>query len=177
MRTPVGREAKWVVAMVPFLFIAAGLAIVLVAADVIPTDPRSLDAPRWVVAASGLTFFLAGVAMMVMPGASAGARGQVSWLGFLLVFGILGSMAAIANWIAFGPGERQFSGTISIPFIAITSGSSEWTGRIAFGVGAVILDVMLVILTYGSLRALLGSGRDANTDTARRRDRTPRRPA
>jgi len=159
--------------MVPLLLIAAGLAFVLVAIDVIPVDPRNLHGPRWVGVAAGLAFILFGLAMVAMPATSPEAQGQVTWRGFILVFGILGSMAAMANWIAFGPGERHFSGTISFPFFAISSGSSEWTGRIAFGVGALILDVMLVVLTYGSLRALLGRGRGASTDAARRRDRSP----
>jgi hypothetical protein len=45
------------------------------------------------------------------------------------------SAASATTWIAFGPGERQFSGT----FLFFDPATNAAIGRIAFGVGAVIV--------------------------------------
>lgn len=56
-----------------------GLTIVLLAADVIPADPRAFHAPRWVVAAAGLVSGLGGLALRTGYGL-AGARGGAGGL-------------------------------------------------------------------------------------------------
>ena len=48
---------------------------------------------------------------------------------------IFACFGAISSWIAFGPGERQFSGTFMFGDAATTAA----IGRIAFGTGAVII--------------------------------------
>ena len=165
MLDPARRAPARVVVLIPWLFVTAGVGMILVAADVIPTDLRKFQAPRWVAGAVGLIFAMAGIAMATArPGDSApGARATLRT--FLPVLGIVGGMAAIANWIAFGPGERHFSGSVSIPFVSLSSRTSEWTGRAAFGVGAVILDCFVVALLYTSVR-----------DLFRGRDKAPRSP-
>jgi hypothetical protein len=142
------------------LFLAAGLSIVLVAAGVSPADENRFRAPRWVVSAAGLCFVLAGVALAttVAPGAPE-AAGRPTWRSFLLGGTLVGLMAAIFHWIAFGPGERHFGGGIGLPFVSVSGPASEWTGRAAFGIGAVLMDVLLIWMTARSLRALLGRGR------------------
>ena len=67
-----------------------------------------------------------------------------------------GPPAAVFNWIAFGPGERRFGGGIALPFVAVSGPSSEWTGRAAFGIGAVLVDLFLVWFLERGLRDLLG---------------------
>jgi hypothetical protein len=137
--------------------VAAGLLIVLVAADVIPTDPARFQAPRWVVSAGGLMFVVAGVALATFsaPGAPEGA-GQTTWRSFLLGGTIVGLMAAILNWIAFGPGERRFGGGLAVPFVSVGGPASEWSGRVAFGIGAVLVNLFLLWTVARGLRALLG---------------------
>ena len=61
--------------------------------------------------------------------------------------------AAPFHWIAFGPGPRQFSMSFSIPFLSMRSGASETPGRIAFGLGAVAIDVILVAAVVRLVRA------------------------
>jgi hypothetical protein len=137
--------------------VAAGLLIVLVAADVIPTDPARFRAPRWVVSAAGLMFVVAGVTLAAFsaPGAPEGA-GETTWRSMLLGGTIVGLMAAILNWIAFGPGERRFGGTVAVPFVAVSGPAPEWSGRAVFGIGAVLVDLFLVWMIARGLRALLG---------------------
>ncbi len=140
--------------------IGLGLLIVLLAADVIPSDEKRFHAPRWVVSAAGLVFVLAGVALATAsaPGAPE-ATGRTTWRSFLLGGAIVGLMAAVFNWIAFGPGERRFSGGLALPFVSVSGPASEWTGRVAFGIGAVLVDVFLVCMTARGLRDLLGRRR------------------
>jgi hypothetical protein len=134
-----------------------GLLIVLMSADVIPTDESKFHAPRWVASACGLMFVLAGVALAAFsaPGAPEGA-GRTTWRSFLLGGGIVALMAAVSNWIAFGPGERRFGGTISVPFGAVSGPAGEWSGRLVFGIGAALVDLLLVWMVARGLRDLLG---------------------
>lgn len=53
---------------------------------------------------------------------------------------LLTGFGVIFSWVSFGPGERQFTGTVSIPFITFSKPSSEITGRICFAPGALLLD-------------------------------------
>jgi hypothetical protein len=153
-------STTWVGALVSLL----GLGILLVALDIIPTAPAKFEAPHWVVGAAGLGFFLAGIAVLTGPppgtpeAAAAGGR-FTSWRAFALGLGIVGSMAVVANWVAFGPGPRKFRGGIGIPFVAISGPTSEWSGRAIFGVGAGLIDLFLLWIVVRGLRDLTGRGR------------------
>ena len=142
------------------LFVVVGLMVVLAAASVVPTDDKAFHAPRWVVSACGLFFVLAGVALAVTsaPGAPEGA-GRTTWRRLLLGGTIVGLMAAVFNWIAFGPGERRFGGGIALPFVAVGGPGSEWSGRAIFGLAAVLFDLFLVWFLARGLRELLGRRR------------------
>ena len=68
-----------------------------------------------------------------------------AWMGFLQYSSmpaIWACFAIIGTWIAIGPGERGFTGT----------GSNETTGRIAFGIGAVIVWLVTLAFAVGALR-------------------------
>lgn len=147
----------WVGALVG----VAGLVIVLIALDVIAVDPAKFHAPHWVVGAAGLVFFLAGIAILTTPPGSpeAAPGARATWRTFLLGAGIVGALAAVFNWIAFGPGPRQFGGTISIPFVAMSGPQSEWSGRAIFGIAAALMDLFLLWVVVRGLRDLLGRGR------------------
>ena len=93
---------------------AMGALIVLLAVGVIPGGDASLEAPRWVVAAAGLSFVLAGAAIIVGYAVAGGAApdgdlppGTPRWLRVtqsLLGLGIIVSLAAVGTWVAFGIG-------------------------------------------------------------------------
>jgi hypothetical protein len=61
----------------------------------------------------------------------------------------VGLFVAIGNWVAFGPGEREFTSSISLPFITFSkSGSGFNGGRIAFGIGALLADLVFLGMVY-----------------------------
>lgn len=100
-------------------------------------DPAAPIQPdRFIALPVGIVFASAGV-LLAFPGASLKWR---SVCGTLLIAGF----AVISNWIAFGPGERHFSGSVGGAGIAVSGPVGELTGRIAFGIGAVLLDAVLI---------------------------------
>ena len=132
-----------------------GLLIILSAADVIPTDDEMFHAPRVLVSLAGVVFFLPGLFMLYY-----GVRNylypelvtrpvdskQFQFGGWILAALILTCLGLIGTWAAFGPGPREFEGGIT---------GTEVEGRIAFGIGAVITDILaLGVWVYG-LRHLI----------------------
>jgi hypothetical protein len=108
---------------------------------------------------AGLAFRLAGVALAVR--ACTGVRGgggapdAPRWLHatqYLLVMAIIACFAAIGSFIAFAPGPRSFG--ISLPFMEMRGGAV--IGRIAFGIGAVILWLCLIGFAVSGARKLIG---------------------
>ncbi len=65
-------------------------------------------------------------------------------------------LAALANWIAFGAGERVCTGGISFAGIGWFSESSDLACRIPFGYGALIVDALLVYATAVTLQQVTG---------------------
>ena len=143
------------------VIIGAGLVLVLFAVGVVPGAEASREAPRWVVACAGLMFALCGGAVIVGYAVAGGAgpdgdlpAGTPRWIRltqYLLGLGIVSSLAAIATWIAFGPGPRAF--TLTLPFVGRGPGS-ETVGRAVFGFGAVLMWVFLVVFLVVSVRRL-----------------------
>ena len=140
---------------------AMGALIVLLAVGVIPGGDASLEAPRWVVAAAGLSFVLAGAAIIVGYAVAGGAApdgdlppGTPRWLRVtqsLLGLGIIVSLAAVGTWVAFGPGPRAFS--VTLPFVGRGPGD-ERLGRVAFGIGAVLMWIFLVVFVVVSVQRI-----------------------
>lgn len=142
------------------LFGLVGLALLLLALGLLPVEEARSETPRWVVGAAGLMFFLIGILLLTTPPAQTPeAAARTTWRTFLLGGGVVGALAAVFNWVAFGPGPRAFGGSVSIPFVSVSGPSSEWAGRAAFGVAAVLMDVFLVWMIVRGLRDLLGHGR------------------
>src|SRR5258706_3814583 len=100
-------------------------------------DPAAPIQPdRFIALPIGIVFASAGV-LLAFPRASLKPR---SVWGTLVIAGF----AVISNWIAFGPGERHFSGSVGGAGIAVSGPVGDLTGRIAFGIGAVLLDAVLI---------------------------------
>ena len=119
--------------------------------SITPTDAAT--APAWVPACAGLAFVAAGLVVIVDFGmARVGPDGQlepgtplpIQLASLLLALTIVGLLAAIAGWVAFGPGPRAFTTTFSLPFVATRSRGGETSGRIAFGISTVILVIVFV---------------------------------
>ena len=131
---PTDGVPKWIGICAGGVFVAGGFAVVLQslpAAKPMPDGSLSPDAPRWVQGAS-----------------------------LALALLIIGSFAAIFLWIAFGPGERQFSGGASFGGVHVTETltgghANELFGRVAFGFGAVLACAMFFAFLVSGTRRLL----------------------
>lgn len=128
------------------VFIGTGLFIVLIAGDVIRVDPDTIHSPRWVLAAAGMVFMIGGV--------MAGAGPTHALLNDVLAGVLIGCMASIATWIAFGPGEREFTGSVSLGPVAIGGESGASVGRIAFGVSSILLWALVVFVVHRVVKQL-----------------------
>jgi hypothetical protein len=139
---------------------AVGLYFSLVGAGAlpIPGGPNNLHAPLWVVFCAGLAFLLAGVAIL-MHGAGytdqngALPAGAPQWLRvfqFLLGVTIFAALGAIASFIAFAPGPREFSGS----GLGVEAPVSATIGRIAFGIGAIMIWLCTLAVIVSGVRGL-----------------------
>ena len=125
--------------------VAAGLAVVGVAADVIAVDPSTVHAPRWVLGACGAVFVLGGVAALAPPGSSVGsaAAGTV-----VLAFGLVG------GWVALFGSADGFSG--GLPFVPEAVNVAVARGM--FGLGSALC---LALFVWGVRRLLRGQAAPA----------------
>jgi hypothetical protein len=141
---------------------AIGFYIALAGVGVLPL-PGEANAPMWVVILAGLCFLLGGLGVL-LPAAVAGEvrndgelpAGAPYWLRvfqYLLVLTLFAAFAMIGSFVAFGPGTRSFS--VSAPFVS-TSGDNEIFGRAAFGLGAIISWLCLILVAVSGWRKLVG---------------------
>lgn len=145
---------------------AIGAYFVLVGLNVLPPPggPRNQHAPFWIVFCVGACFLLAGLALFIQAFGHADQSGELPacaprWMKlaqFLICFTIFAGLALIASWVAFGPGERAFSGS----FIVSAHGNGLF-GRFVFGFGAVLTWLgTAAVGVYGYRKFLRPSGQD-----------------
>jgi hypothetical protein len=144
----------------------AGLYFLLVGAGVLPISggPRNLHAPLWIVLAAGLAFFLGGAAVVLQAFGCANERGEFPagapfWLRatqYLIGVAILASFGTIGSWIAFGPGERVFSGSLGF----LSGNVSGAIGRTAFGLGALMIWFAAIGFAVAGVRKLFRGSQD-----------------
>src|SRR5262245_40041326 len=136
-RVPSGSTAIWL----SMFTLLIGAFISGIGLQLIPYDPAKIHAPYWVIVVGGLVFMSAGFAML-----------SASWTRYprlqtLFGLGILLGLTLISNWVAFGDGERRFTSTSTFNGRTVDSRAvDERTGRVAFGIGAVLLDIFLVAM-------------------------------
>jgi hypothetical protein len=149
---------------------AVGVVIILAGVGVLPLAPApDVQRSPWVVVCAGLMFVFVGAALIVgfaVAGGSgpdgdlpAGTPFGVRLLQYLLGLGIVGSLTAIFTWIAFGPGERHFSSTVVLPFMTRGVASGETSGRVVFGIAAVLIWLFLVTFGFVGARRLFRDAR------------------
>ena len=102
--------------------------------------------PEWVVFLAGGTFFLAGW-LILLPEGWLKTRG-------LLAAMLLSAFAAVFDWISFGPGERHFSGGMSIGPLFSAAANDKDAGRIVFGIASVLMSLLAVWVWLRWLRLL-----------------------
>lgn len=137
--------------------VAMGIIPMLMVTGVLSS---TLHAPLWVGVLAGGVFILAGSALVLRWFAGGDANdGEMPksaplWLRavyYLMGLAVIGALAAIGTWVAFGPGTRAFS--VSIPFLGSGPGN-EWIGRGAFGLGAILTWLFFVVAAVSWSRKL-----------------------
>jgi len=132
-------------------FTAVGLLIYALLLSGILTQPDAMKVPAVILWLIGTVMFSAGLGMMClrfMP-KFAGFCTQITLYAFIAVF----------NWVAFGPGERQFTTRTSAsgPGISYSTKQpvSETTGRLVFGIFAGAMDAVILFGLYKALKRRL----------------------
>ena len=135
------------------IFVLVGGIIFLIGADIIPVSEDEINAPRWVIMAAGMAFVLVGSLTIVLRLKQKFSNYPIfkwAYNGLLVAFAFV--FAIPFNWIAFAPGDREFSGSVTLPLISIGGGGSEMGGRLAFGYGAVVMDIIFVVVLFRALQ-------------------------
>jgi hypothetical protein len=104
------------------------------------------DAPAWLGAVTGLVFFAGGSCVLLKAiygaldsnqgGPPPAAPAPVRLFYNILSIGIVVGLGTLFSWVAFGPGERHFSG--SGAFLGPVG------GRAMFGLGAILTFLALI---------------------------------
>jgi len=132
--------------------IGSGLLPALASFDLGPLDSGDINGPPWLGFLAGAIFIAAGIALIL------GDRLRDSAFSHGLFALMIGAFAAIANWIAFGPGPREC--TIAVAGLLFASGS--WGDQIAcragFGLGAILLDGFVLWMIAAAVRNIAGPG-------------------
>ena len=146
-----------------------GLISVLGALGVIQLN-RPPDVPAWMGVAAGSAFLLAAVLLFADAAAGgadadgsmpASAPAYLRHIQTMTGAAIVLVMALMVTWIAFGRGERHFSTTIALPFLFYRSANSDLSGRIAFGIAAVLIWLVMILGTIAALKRHIARLRSA----------------
>jgi hypothetical protein len=141
------------------LCVAAGLYFGLIGLGLV-RPPSKVNGPLWLVLCAGLVFAAGGLTVIVRGALGMDDKQQdlpanapqwlkvMCWLAGLTV---AAGLALIGTWIAFGPGEREFtmSATISGPI-------GGGVGRVMFGIGAIMTWLMVIAFARHGARKLFG---------------------
>jgi hypothetical protein len=143
------------------LAVAAGGYFALIGLGLLPVPggPSNVHGPLWIVFCAGLVFVLGGSAVVLQALGRANDQGEFPadaplWIRvaqYLMGVAIFACFAAIGSWIAFGPGERAFSGSIGL----FSGEANARLGRIMFGIGAVVVWLCTIAFAVSGARKLL----------------------
>lgn len=141
--------------------------IVLSALDIIPNDPDSFNAPRWVVAVAGSIFVLAGASIFASNIATQFPENKLAqsaqfFLGLLITLGL----AVPFIWVGFGSGERQFSSSLSFGSFSTSGQGDELFGRCIFGGGGLFALVFAIAMTVRFINQMIKA--DVEMDESKR---------
>jgi hypothetical protein len=154
---PIPPAVKWLFG--PVMLAAGGLGLAA-AFGLFDLGPSRTHAPMWLIGAIGVAF--ASMGLVLLTDGIDALRRVRGWLGFVFLV----SFASVFNWVAFGPGERHFttrtsfgSGAVGVTTVA---DGGELGGRLAFGVFAVLLDLLiaspLIVWLWRRVRSAAGPG-------------------
>src|SRR3989344_3769521 len=115
-------------------FAAAGIAIIMSVNLLVLKN--SIQVPEWLIYVFGILFLTAGIGLLLARifKKLAGFFGIIAMLSFVLIF----------NWVAFGPGERNFTSETNIGGYTTSEKVSETEGRIVFSLFAGAMDLVIL---------------------------------
>jgi len=125
--------------------LALGVGVVAIGAQTVLADPEGLSSEGLVSIPIGMVFAFGGLLLAVPP--------RYAKLRAVAVAILVTAFALTADWIAFGPGERRFGAHVGVGIIGVHGHANETLGRTAFGVCAVILDLLAVWIWLRGFRS------------------------
>jgi len=148
------------------IFALAGAYIVSISLGLLPSNPDNFKAPRLVVAAAGMVFFLAGVWVAFQAGLGAwGADTPMAkWVQYFLALAMMIAFVSVFLWAGFGTGERSFQTTTSIGPVTSTGSASEGEGRCIFGGFGVLAAFGVLVYAVRQGMKLLNGGQAAGSE-------------
>jgi hypothetical protein len=115
--------------------------------------------PIWLGFVFGLIFLFGGLAVVIQTAVNRGAASEetlpasmppfLKLIHHVMALAIVASLGILASWVAFGPGARHFTGSGSI--------LGEAGGRLMFGIGAVLVWVVLLAMAVSAVRRLFSA--------------------
>lgn len=93
--------------------------------------------PDWILRVIAAAAFLFGLLLVLS------AFPLAKQLRFALGFAVLASFLIVANWVAFGPGERRGARSFSLPGFGGTLKTGNLEARIVSGIAAILLDLIV----------------------------------
>lgn len=150
------------------IFLLAGGAVMIRA---ITFGMEDTTTPRWTGIIFGLMFFSAGITVGLLNSDFNDYR-ETWWLSYLHATALLSIpfiFLMLLNWVAFGPGAREFSMSISTPILFFAfDRANEIIGRIVFGIPALLMDAVLVFMLYQLVANIFRKQKnEENTDMER----------
>ena len=128
--------------------VAMGMLPVLASLEFGPIGSAGINGPAWLGVVAGGVFIAGGLAIVSGP--------SMPLLTHLFAIGIVGGLAVIGNWIAFGVGERTCQGSIFLVGFGGAAQSSDLGCRIPFGLGAIIVNAFVVYAVVSLLQRTSG---------------------
>jgi len=138
--SPLGRIVLGIVFTIPGLVAIGSAMTAAIRGTGAPLSETLIGVP------AGLIFVIGGALLALPPG-----RTRIQGL---LTALLVTCFALTFDWVAFGPGERKFSGGFSIGGIGTGFQPGELFGRAFFGFFAILLDICAIAIWVDKFRRL-----------------------
>ena len=136
--------------------LAAGLGVVALGLHFLEPKTDRFAAGEFALLPVGATIAFGG-ALLALPQSLARMRSLVAAL-------MMSSLAMAATWVAFGPGDSGLRNGVSLSAARGPMQTGHMLGRVLFGIGAVLADLLAF---WSWVRFLVSLGRTAATASKR----------